>query len=482
MKFRKSPQMGLLLDDRELLVDNFAGGGGASTGIENALGRPVDIAINHDDTALSVHTVNHPHTRHYCESVWDVDPRAVTDGKPVGLAHFSPDCTHFSKAKGGQPVKKDIRGLAWVANRWAATVKPRIITLENVEEFMTWGPTKDGKPDKSLAGITFKSFVTALQRQGYAVDWRTLKAHHYGAPTIRKRFFLAARRDNQPIIWPAQTHGIAPGLKPVRTVAECINWDIPCPSIFERKRPLADNTLRRIAKGIQKFVIDTPTPFIVNLNHTASYYQHFRGQGLNKPLGTITQIPGTALVTPIIARQFGSGVCHSANEPARTIMAGGGGGKNQLITAFLAKHYTGVTGTDLRKPLGTITTKDHHSLVSAFLVKYYGCSTAQGIDQPLDTVTTRERFGLITIHGEKYKIVDIGMRMLAPEELYKAQGFPDDYIYQHDANGKPVTKTKQVAMCGNSVSPPVMEALVRANMVDNQQIQQGNVIREGVAA
>lgn len=254
-----------------LYIDNFAGGGGASTGIELGLGRPVDIAVNHDPEAVAMHDINHPHTRHYCESVWDVDPRAITGGRPVDLCWFSPDCKHFSKAKGGTPVSKKIRGLAWVALRYAATVRPRVIMLENVEEFVTWGPiTRDGRPCPQNKGRTFASFVNALRRHGYQVDWRELRACDYGAPTIRKRLFLIARRDGLPIVWPEPTHGDPASaevktkrLKPWRTAAEVIDWSIPCPSIFNRARPLAENTLRRIARGLQRYVIEAQQPFIV---------------------------------------------------------------------------------------------------------------------------------------------------------------------------------------------------------------------------
>lgn len=497
-KYRNPPQRGLL-GMQPLIVDNFAGGGGASTGIELALGRDVDIAINHDQTALDVHTTNHPHTEHYCESVWDIKPMDVTKGLPVGLAWFSPDCTHHSKARGGKPVKKNIRGLAWVALRWAATVKPQIIMLENVEEFVSWGPLKGNKPDKSKAGITFKSFTNALKRQGYSVDHKTLRACDYGAPTTRKRLFLIARCDGLPIVWPEHTHGPkGSGLTPYRTAAECIDWSLPCPSIFERKKPLVENTLRRIARGIQKFVIDNPKPFIVRIGHTG-----FGGDGMqysiDDPLTTITSKAEHCLITPIIDRQFSKSECNAIDEPLGTVTAGGGG-KSALCAAFLAKHYGGNytgPGADLDKPMSTVTAVDHHALVTshliklrgtcqhgqrvdepaptitasgnhigevrAFLIKYYGTDTGQELTSPMHTITGNDRFGLVTIHGEEYQIVDIGMRMLQPHELFKAQGFPDNYIIDRDANGKPLTKAKQVHLCGNSVSPPVAQALVSAN-------------------
>lgn len=269
----------------DLIVDNFAGGGGASLGIELALGRPVDIAINHDESAITMHEFNHPCTEHYHASVWDVDPRQAVKGRHVKLAWFSPDCKHFSKAKGGKPVEKSIRGLAWVAIRWAATVRPDVIMLENVEEFVTWGPLVDGKPCPRRKGQTFTAFTRALERLGYQVEYRTLRACDYGAPTIRKRLFMVARCDGQPIVWPAPTHG--PNLIPHRTAAEIIDWSIPCPSIFERSRPLAENTLRRIAKGLERFVFNNPSPFIVRIGHTG-----FGGDAMqysiNTPLTTIT--------------------------------------------------------------------------------------------------------------------------------------------------------------------------------------------------
>ena len=535
----------------EIVVDNFAGGGGASTGIEMALGRSPEIAINHDPDAISMHTVNHPTTEHYCESVWDIVPRDVVTGRPVGLVWLSPDCKHFSKAKGSTPVSKKIRGLAWVTLRWAATVRPRVIMLENVEEFQTWGPLLidaegNARPDQAKKGRTFNSFINALRRQGYKVEWRELRACDYGTPTIRKRLFLIARRDGAPIVWPKPTHGDptsaevkAGKLLPWPTAADVIDWSIPCPSIFERKRPLAENTLRRIAKGLERFVINAAEPFIVKCNHTSTrtVYDCFRGQGINEPLQTVTATPGFALVqpqlapfitehanasqqrnmpadeplrticaqvkgghfalvAPVIARQFGSSVGQSVEGPLGTVMAKAD--KSQLVTAFLAKHYTGVVGAELTQPLPTVTTVDHNALVTshlvklrgtcqhgqpvtepmptvtagglhigevrAFLLKYYGTDSTIPCSEPLHTVTTRDRFGLVTVRGEDYQIVDIGMRMLEPHELFAAQGFPADYVIDHDATGQKFTKTAQVARCGNAVCPPLAAALVRANL------------------
>ncbi|AGH44509.1 DNA cytosine methyltransferase [Paraglaciecola psychrophila] len=470
---------------KELLVDNFAGGGGASQGIYESTGRHVDIAINHDIDAIQMHEMNHPETQHFCESVWDIDPRKVVNGLPVGLAWFSPDCKHFSKAKGSKPVSKNIRGLAWIVIRWAATTRPRVIMLENVEEFKTWGPLlKDGMPDKDKKGQTFNSFVNALKRQGYQVEFKELRACDYGAPTIRKRLFLVARRDGKKIEWPKPTHAAPDSLlvkrgklKPWKTAAECIDWSIPCPSIFERKKPLAENTLKRIAKGIQRYVIDSDKPFIVN--EVAPFItEHANASNQrNMPL----------------------------NEPLRTICAGVKGGHFALVTAFIAKHYTGVVGVGVDKPLPTVTTKDHNSLVTshiiklrgtnvghktdeplhtitaggnhhgevrAFLIKYYGNEKdGCNLNEPLHTVTTRDRFGLVTIKGEDYQIVDIGMRMFSPRELFNAQGFPSDYIIDIDKNGNKVTKQNQVARCGNSVSPPLAKALVDSNMPEIRRLE-----------
>ncbi|XHF49445.1 MAG: DNA cytosine methyltransferase [Enterobacter roggenkampii] len=687
---------------REIIVDNFAGGGGASTGIEMATGRSVDIAINHDVNAVAMHTTNHPDTLHYCESVFDVDPITATAGRPVGLAWFSPDCRHFSKAKGSKPVEKEIRGLAWIVVRWALLVRPRVMMLENVEEFKTWGPlieSADGgqRPDPERVGETFEAFCGMLSGGipaehpalaecceflgiaadgamsqklvaglGYAVDYRELRACDYGAPTIRKRFFMVMRCDNEPVNWPEPTHGdpkspdVQSGkLAPWRTAAECIDWSIPAPSIFDRKKPLAENTLKRIARGIQRFVIESASPFIVKCNHTTTRgkYDCFRGQELEAPLQTITKTHGYAIavphltkfrtgatgqavtepvptvtagaskrpggnghalgmvqaelapfiagaggpkysakprsvespmhtvcntnhscvIAPIIARQFGASVGHRADEPSATITAGGGG-KSQLVTptliqmgygerpgqeprvlqldnplgtvtaggnkfatvsAFLAKHYGGNytgPGVGLDEPAHSVTTVDHHALVSAqivgvggragqsrprdvseplqtlttkadsamvtsHLVKLRGtCRDGQRTDQPMPTVTAGgmhvgevkthlavdgydeqralqaleflreycgpDSTGLVTIEGVVYRIVDIGMRMLQPHELYRAQGFPEWYIIDRDYRGVKYAKDKQVARCGNAVPPPFAEALVRANLVE----------------
>ena len=458
---------------REIIVDNFAGGGGASTGIEMATGLSVDIAINHDPAAIAMHKANHPDTEHYCESVWDVDPVKAIKGRKVGLAWFSPDCKHFSKAKGGKPVEKKIRGLAWIAVKWAIAVKPRVIMLENVEEFKTWGPlNENGYPDESQKGKTFRSFVKSLESLGYEVQFKELRACDYGAPTIRKRFFMIARCDGKPIVWPKPTHGdpnskeVKSGkLKPWRTASEIIDWSIGTPSIFDRKKPLAENTMRRIARGIERFVVNNPSPFIVRIGQTGFGRDRLQYQ-LNKPLTTITTKAEHCLVTPTLLVNTTGHPGSKLDEPIKTITTGG---HHALVTPFLATYYTettpnGVRGQTLQEPIATIPTANRFGLVNAFLTKYYGSDIGQQIDEPLHTITTRDRFGLVTIHGQDYQIVDIGMRMLQPHELFAAQGFPNNYIIDRDYTGKTYPKTAQVARCGNAVPPPFADALVRANL------------------
>lgn len=499
----------------ELVIDNFAGGGGASTGIEAALGRPVDIAINHDPEALSMHAINHPQTTHYCESVWDVNPVEITDNQPVGLVWLSPDCKHFSKAKGGKPVEKKIRGLAWVAVRWAATMKPRVIILENVEEFTTWGPlvsdeNGDMHPCLQRKGKTFDAFVNALKRQGYAVEWRELRGSDFGAPTIRKRLFLIARRDGRPIIWPAATHGdpSQPGFKakrllPWRTAAECIDWQLPCPSIFERNKPLADATCRRIAKGLVRYVIDAPKPFILTggTSHygalieepvratatgghhalvtafLAKHYGGVVGYPVDRdPLHTVTSSDHHSLVTANLihmghgegkdgGKRFSHGI-RDAQVPLNTITASGA--TAALITSNLIKMRGDNIGQSNNEPLRTISAQGtHFAEVRAFLVKYYGTDQDPRIDEPLHTVTTKDRYGLVVVKGQTYAMADIGMRMLQPRELFRAQGFPESYIIDYgllpNGSKQKLTKTAQVRMCGNSVCPPMAQALVEAN-------------------
>ena len=538
----------------ELIVDNFAGGGGASTGIEMATGYSVDIAINHDPEAIKMHKANHPNTKHYCENVWSVDPVKACNGHPVGLAWFSPDCKHFSKAKGGKPKDKNIRGLAWVACRWAGLVRPRVIMLENVEEFKTWGPLNRGHhPIKAKQGKTFEKFVQQLNDLGYTVEFKELIAADYGAPTMRKRFFLIARCDGKPIVWPEPTHGPADSeavkvglLKPYVGAYTQIDFSRPCPSIFDTSeeikekygiravRPLAQKTMDRIARGFIKFVLNNPKPFIIQCNHGGER----RPNDIREPMPTITGKHGYGIVEPYMVQIGQTGFTKDRSkdvrEPLTTIVS-----KNEhclisptliqyhsetskdgvrgqtiedpimtvdssnrygLVASFLHKYYDGgykgagetvenplptvtawdhnsvVTanliqmnnhcdGKDIRQPLPTITAGDgHFGEVRAFLIKYYGQGTGQDIKDPLDTVTAQDRFGLVTINGTDYQIVDIGLRMLEPRELYGCQGFPDDYIIDHDYTGKTYPRSEQVRRCGNAVCPPIPAALVRANL------------------
>lgn len=609
----------------ELVVDNFAGGGGASTGIEMA-GLKVDIAINHDPEAIRMHQTNHPDTRHYCENVWDVDPVEVCEGHPVGLAWFSPDCKHFSKAKGGKPVEKKIRGLAWVVLRWAALVRPRIIILENVEEFQTWGPcipirdketgrvlvrkpialpdeenirvAEQGEvvpaklqifaPDPTRKGRTYKKWRKQLENLGYYTETRELNAADYGTPTKRKRFFLIARCDGKPIVWPEPTHGPADSeavkagiLKPYVGAYTQLDFSLPCPSIFDTSeeikekygiravRPLAPKTMNRIARGMDKFVLNNPNPFIIQCNHggerrpndirepmptiTGKHgygivepymvqigqtgFTADRSKDIREPLTTIMSKNEHCLVEPKLAPYMGTNTTNhpggNCKDPIHTITTGNqqclisptliqyhsetakgevrgqsieepimtvdSSNRYGLVTSFLHKYYDGgykgagesmknplptvaswdhnsvcaatlvqmnnhCDGRDVREPIPTITAGDgHFGEVRAFLIKYYGQGTGQNIKAPLDTVTAQDRFGLVTIKGEEYLIVDIGLRMLEPRELYNCQGFPKDYIIDHDYTGRKYPRVEQVARCGNSVPPPLAKALVCAN-------------------
>lgn len=469
----------------ELIVDNFAGGGGASAGIEAALGRPIDYAINHDPEAIAMHRANHPHTHHFCESVWNVSPQDVARGRSVGLGWFSPDCTYHSKARGAKPFRerdpaRRRRGLAGIVPRWLTATGMRVFMLENVEEFADWGPLlPDGRPCPIRRGLSFRRWHRQIEnivsRQTglpYRIDMRELVACEHGAPTTRKRLFVVGRCDGEEIVFPEPTHG--PGLRAYRSAADCIDWSIPCPSIFTRERPLADATLRRIARGVMRYVVNNPQPFIVPITHTSSDRVH----SIDEPLRTITtaQRGEFALIAPsIINTRNGERVgqaprVRDIREPCPTVTAIGSQGG--LAAAFLARHYGGHEndGASLEIPMHTITAKDHHSLVAAFLLKYYGTEQDPRLGAPLGTVTTRDRFGLVTVRGEPYRIVDIGMRMLAPRELFLAQSFSPKYIIdhgidEHDQRIK-LTKTAQIRMCGNSVPPAVAEALVRANLCD----------------
>lgn len=574
----------------ELIVDNFAGGGGASTGIEIATGKSVDIAINHDPEAIRMHKANHPHTKHYCENVWEVDPVKACEGHPVGLAWFSPDCKHFSKAKGGKPVEKNIRGLAWVVLKWAALVRPRVIMLENVEEFQTWGPCvpirdkKTGRvivnttekheknriaepgevvpvnmqifqPDPKRKGQTYRRWRKQLEALGYEIDTRELVAADYGAPTMRKRFFMIARCDGRPIIWPEPTHAqrnsekVKAGLlKPYVGAYTQLDFSLPCPSIFDTSeeikkkyglravRPLASKTMERIARGLKKFVIDNQEPFIVQVNHSGAKGDYCNS--MDEPLKVITSKHGFGIVEPKLTPYMGTNTTnHSGGDCGNSIhtittgnqqclisptiiqyhsetsakevrgqdieepiMTLDSSNRYGLVTSFLHKYYDGgykgagdtvknplptvtawahnsvVTanliqmnnhcdGRDIREPLPTITAGDgHFGEVRAFLLKYYGNGTAHSIKEPLDTITSKDRFGLVTIKGVDYKIVDIGLRMLEPRELYGCQGFPDDYIIDHDFEGNTYPRSEQVKRCGNSVCPPLPAAMVRSNL------------------
>jgi DNA (cytosine-5)-methyltransferase 1 len=482
----------------ELVVDNFAGGGGASTGIEAALGRPVDIAINHDPRAIAMHRANHPETKHFQEDIWSVDPKVATGGRPVGLAWFSPDCTHHSRAKGGKPLDSGIRALAWVVVHWARHVRPRVIALENVEEFQDWGPLgPDKRPVKELKGETFRQWTGALSDLGYTIDFRSLVAADYGTPTTRKRLFMIARRDHQPLVWPEPTHGQG-RTEPWHAAAEIIDWSIPCPSIFERERPLADATMRRIAEGVKRYVIEAAQPFIVPLTHQGDSRVH----SINDPLRTVTGAHRGefALVAPtLVEHNFNSRQGAPVTRPLHTVTTQSN--RFGLVAALMTKHYGGVVGHDLRRPIGTVTAKDHHALsvaflsklyhtavgssmnaplptvtsgggkggghlaqVRAFLVHYYSSGGQwQGLRSPLHTVTGKGRFGLVMVHGEPYQIIDIGMRMLQPHELFLAQGFPEDYVIAPIYNGKPMTKTDQIFLVGNAVPPQESEGVVGAN-------------------
>jgi DNA (cytosine-5)-methyltransferase 1 len=503
-----------MLRPDELVIDNFAGGGGASLGIEQAIGRPIDVAINHDAEAVALHQANHPATHHLCQSVWKADPRDVVVEAsrrrgnarplPVGLAWFSPDCKHFSKAKGGKPVEKHIRDLAWVVVHWARLVRPRIILLENVEEFRDWGPlveTEGGKllPCPLRRGLTFRAWKRELVRLGYRVEERELRAADYGAPTIRKRLFVVARRDGAACAWPEPSHAKAGagGLAPWRAAAECIDWSTPCPSIFGRDRPLVEATMARIGRGVWRYVIGAAEPFIVPVTHQGDQ----RCWPASEPLRTITTARRGehALAAVYLAQHNGDRTGRPAEDPLSTIVHRGT--QQQVVAAFLAQHNTGLVGHpatapvstivgkgctqalvaatlshnytsntaggqgDPRLPMKTVVTGGHHALVQAFLVKYYGSAVGQSAGEPLHTATAKPRFGLVQVAGQDYRIVDIGMRMLTPRELYRAQGFPDSYrIDAPGPDGRPLTKTAQIRMCGNSVCPPVARALVTANI------------------
>lgn len=474
----------------ELIIDNFAGGGGASTGIEIALkplGRYVDIAVNHCASAIDMHTLNHPKTKHLCESAFDVDPVKECNGQPVGLGWFSPDCRHFSKAKGNKPVNKFIRGLAWLTVKWGALVPMRIFNLENVEEFLTWGPLIETSPGKfkpcpKRTGETFNGFVKALTTGlelshpawkdlnaslfrcnydlkqkltifkavknglGYVIDHQLLSACDYGVPTSRKRLFMVGRNDGLPVVFPKPTHGPKDsGLLPYRTCAEIIDWSLPVRSIFDpsRKKPVAEKSLKRIAKGVERYVVNAQDPFFVSPENVVPFItEHANGSSQRNM---------------------------ALNEPMRTLCAQVKGGHFAVVACSVIKFRGDNVGHEVKEPLHTISAGGNHlGLVQAYLVKYYGSGGANSLKMPLDTISTRDRFGLIVIKGEKYQIADIGMRMLQPHELFAAMGFPASYITSHNSSGKKNSKAVQVARCGNAVCPPVAAALVAANVFIDQ--------------
>ncbi|NNA24852.1 DNA cytosine methyltransferase [Pseudomonas lundensis] len=625
--FKTQYGLGFNPQDDEIVVDFFCGGGGAGIGLEIGLGRAVNVAKNHSPQAISMHTMNHPGAQHFTTDVFEGDPDTECGGRGVGWFHMSPDCTHHSQAAGGQPRKREIRNLSWIGLKWAGKKRPRVISLENVKQILQWGPlvakrckstgrviklgggiAEAGEvvpvneqflvPDPKRRGQTWAVFVAELQRLGYVVEWRVIKACDFGAPTSRERLFMIARCDGQPIVWPEPTHAKNPakGQQKWRTAAECIDWSIPSKSIFGRKKDLAPATLRRVAKGMRKFVLDATNPFIVPianwsgesvqsaaepLRTVTSYpkggafsivsptlvqtgYGERAGQaprvlGLDQPLGTVvadgvkhaiaaahlvkfrfadegkaldeplptitsggnykrsagaahamgistvfmaqmnggfnttaaksmdapmTTVTNTGsqqqLVTANLVHLRGNCDARDLNDPLHTISAGGT--HHGLMTAFLDRQFGASVGQALDEPAPTITAGGggKSSLVelqlspeieagalrvAAFLISYYGTENVSDANEPAPTITTRDRLALVTvtIKGTPYVIVDICLRMLQPAELYKAQGFPADYIISHGADGKPFTKTQQVHMCGNSVSPPPMAALARAN-------------------
>jgi len=518
----------LLLDIHdELIVDLFAGGGGASCGIEMATGRQVDVAVNHDAAAVAMHQINHPQTRHEIADVFEVCPRVVTKGRPVGLLWASPDCTYHSKARGGKPMRdknRKRRSLAWVVTRWAGQVRPRVIMLENVEEFADWGPLVGPhdalRPCPKRRGKTFRRWVRSLERHGYEVEWRELRACDYGAPTIRKRLFVIARCDGEPIVWPEPTHGPGTGRR-YRSAAECIDWDEPMLSIFATReeakewarahrrsgrkmgtpvRPLADATMRRIARGVKRYVLKDPKPFIVpnntgNAPHSASRPvptvtgggrnilvapalahigngeregQAPRAMDIREPLNTVVASPKHALVAAFLTQNNAGGYTgpgRDLRDPSGTVLSTGS--HHSLVAAHIQRDFGTSTGHEATRPLGTITSEGggKAALVASFLSSYYGTDQDQSAADPLATITTKDRHSLVTVEidGSAYVIVDIAIRMLQPRELYRAQGFPDSYVIDRGAGGRRLTKTEQVRMCGNSVPPHFAAALVRAN-------------------
>lgn len=427
---------------RDLIIDCFAGGGGASVGIEMALGRPVDIAINHDPQAIRMHKVNHPDTLHLTEDIFKVDLQRYVKGRHVALMWASPDCTSHSKAKGGQPRKSGLRILPWAVYKHAKEILPDVIIMENVEEIQQWGPLdENGHPIKERLGEDYKKFISAMKGLGYIFDSRELVAADYGAPTTRKRWYAIFRRDGKDIVWPEQTH-LKDSEPKWKQCGEYIDWSDLGKSIFDRPKPLADATQKRIANGIRKYILESE-PYVVRDKRAAAFIIQYHGE-----------------------QKAGDARGQLLSEPIKTIDTSNRYG---LVTAFITKFYKSGIGQGCDEPLHTITTSPgHFGLVSAFLIKYYGSGgSCQTIDRPLDTITTKDRFGLVNvildIDGEQYIIKDIFLRMLKPEELKRMQGFPDDYIIDRDIDWKPYPIKEQVARIGNSVVPVMAETLVRAN-------------------
>lgn len=490
----------------------FAGLGGQSLGELAATGRSPDIAVNHWDVAIAVHKANHPTTKHYIEDVHDVDPLEATGGRPVALLWLSPDCTHHSKAKGGKPRDQKLRALADVAIPWAEKVRPRVIMLENVPEWIDWGPLDEhDQPIQERKGEFYLAWRSSLEALGYVVETRMLRAHDYGAPTKRARRFVIARCDGKPIRWPTPTHGPM-AENPYRTAGECIEWSIPCPSIFDREKPLVSKTLARVARGADKFVLRSAQPFLVCLRGTETSHIAASAHGLDEPLRTIAA-QGThhALVVPyLVHRSNGERVgqaprIYDVQEPLGTIVAQGQ--KHALCAAFLAKHYSDRPtggwngGASLDEPMSTVTMRDHHALVAAYLCRYNGQSREQSLTEPLTTIDTRDRFALVealpaapdltdemaeralevaaflrahgydvpgqfatvTVAGIELVVWDLGMRMLVALELFRATGFPDEYKVDIEIDGKRITKTDQIKLCGNAVCPQWVDALISAN-------------------
>jgi DNA (cytosine-5)-methyltransferase 1 len=493
-----------------LVVDLFAGAGGASIGVEAALGRPVSVALNHNETALAVHAANHKETVHLVMNVWKAKPLDVTKGRPVFALWASPDCTFHSRARGGKPRQQGIRALPYAVVRWIRETSPEQAYIENVPELEKWGPLltsgpKKGHPDPKKRGKTFRHWVGELRRFGYDVEWRVLDAADYGAPTHRRRLFVIARRDGQRIVWPEPTHG--KGRLPYKTAADCIDWSIPCHSIFlseaegkavRAKRPLAEKTMWRIAQGLKRFVFDSAEPFIVKVNHGKMEPRH---TSIHEPLSTVTASErGHAIVAPVLQQSgYGERKGQAARilnirEPLGTMVDGQ---KHALVMAWLVKHFGDplrsdggggvVVGADLGRPLATVTARDHHSLAAvslappgssvggrakecaAFLSAYYGSDGTGGqqLSLPLRTITARDRLGLVMVEGTEYEVTDITFRMLQWQELLRAQF--GRFAARYDLSFARSSKAK-VKLIGNSVCPELAEALVRANQRDERAV------------